>query len=54
MIDTPIIWLTFDGEPARGKWDHTWLEDLLPGGVTMCDGWPDAHGTAVVVVVQPL
>jgi len=53
-MNVPVVWLTFNGVPARGKWDHTWLESLAPGGVVMCDGWPDAQGKAVIIVTGDL
>lgn len=49
-MDARTVWLSFNGVPNRGRWDQTWVADLLPVGETMVDGWDAPSGNAVVVV----
>lgn len=47
---TQVVWLGFDGAVVRGRWDQTWVQELLPRGIDQPDGWGADTGTAVVVV----
>lgn len=47
---TQVVWLGFDGAVVRGRWDQTWVQELLPPGDDMPDGWDPDVDSAVVVV----
>lgn len=47
---TQVVWLGFDDAVVRGRWDQTWVQELLPRGIDQPDGWGADVDSAVVVV----